>query len=114
MKKFKNPGDIVNPHFLPPGSRIYCSGNAATPKVLLNQLAGDTSIRDVELLSVLLLGDIEDLFSEETCRRVTHRIIFNSHLTRAAVNSGCIRRERLIPEYPGILLNSVVFSPRFG
>lgn len=73
---------------LPPGSIIYASGNAATPQRLLNQLAQDTDIRDVELLGMLFLGDIHELFTQETCKRITHRIIFNGHHTREAANSG--------------------------
>ncbi|MDM8554486.1 acetyl-CoA hydrolase/transferase C-terminal domain-containing protein [Desulfococcaceae bacterium HSG7] len=88
MKRIKTPEEAVNSSIVRPGSRIYSSGNAATPQTLLNQLVEDQSIRDVELLSVLLLGDIEDLFSEEVCGRITHRVIFNSHHSRAAVNAG--------------------------
>jgi len=88
MKIVKKPEDAVNPFLLPPGSRIYCSGNAATPQILLNQLVADTAIDDVELLGVLLLGEIESLFGRECCRRVTHRVIFNSHHSREAVNRG--------------------------
>ena len=88
MKIVKHVGEIVNSTLLPPGSRIYASGNAATPQVMFRQLAKDTAIRDVELMGVLYLGDVADLFSEETCRRITHRIIFNSYLTREAANRG--------------------------
>ena len=66
MKRETNVGAVINATHISPGSIIYCSGNAATPQVLLNQLAKDTSIEDVEMISVLLLGDIDDLFSQET------------------------------------------------
>lgn len=88
MKIVQRVEDIVNNRLLPAGSRIYASGNAATPQVLFRQLAADTAIRDVELLGVLFLGDVADLFSKENARRITHRIIFNSHLTREAANRG--------------------------
>ena len=81
-------GDIINGKMLPPGSRIYVSGNAATPQVLLKQIARDKEIKDIELLGVLLLGEIESLFSEECCQRIVHRIIFNGHLSRSAINKG--------------------------
>jgi 4-hydroxybutyrate CoA-transferase len=81
--------DAVNNRTIPPGSIIYTSGNAAAPQVLLAQLARDMEIKHVALYGVLLLGDqIAGLFTEERCRTLTHRIIFNSHLTREAVNRG--------------------------
>lgn len=75
MKKVKVE-EAVNSKTIRPGDRIYCSGNAATPQVLLKQMWEDTSIKDVEMLSVLLLGDIGPLFGEEACKRITHRVIF--------------------------------------
>ena len=88
MKRIKHPEEAINPTVLKPGRRIYVSGNAATPQVLLKQLAADADIRDIELMGVLLLGDIAALFSEATCRRITHRIIFNGKASRDAVNNG--------------------------
>jgi 4-hydroxybutyrate CoA-transferase len=88
MKVVSRVEDIVNNRLLPKGSRIYASGNAATPQVMFRHLAADSSIRDVDLIGVLFLGDVADLFSEATCRRITHRIIFNSYHTREAVNRG--------------------------
>jgi acyl-CoA hydrolase len=88
MKRVHDVADVINAALLKPGSRIYASGNAATPQVLFRQLAADESIRDVTLMGVLFLGDAGDLFGEAACRRITHRIIFNSHLTREAVNRG--------------------------
>ena len=37
---------------------------------------------------MLLLGDIDALFSEAACRRITHRVIFNGPASRKAVNQG--------------------------
>ncbi len=88
MKKIRNPEEIINAQLLPPGSRIYVSGNAATPQRLLATLAQDEEIHSVELIGVLLLGDLEALFSEAACQRITHRVIFNGPASRKAVNQG--------------------------
>lgn len=88
MKKVLKVEEIINDHLIKPGSVIYTGGNAATPQLLLKQLAADTSIHDVELLSLLVLGDIAELFSEESCRRITHRIMFNGPHSREAMNTG--------------------------
>ncbi|SLM29766.1 Acetyl-CoA hydrolase/transferase [Desulfamplus magnetovallimortis] len=88
MKSVKEVNEIINNSLLSPGRRIYCSGNAATPQAFLRQMASDQSITDVELLSVLLLGDVGSVFDEDVCRRITHRVIFNSHHSRGAVNKG--------------------------
>ena len=69
MKKVRNPEEVVNAKIIKPGSRIYVSGNAGTPQRLLAVLAADENIHDVELMGVLLLGDIDALFSEAACRR---------------------------------------------
>ena len=91
MKIVKRVEWAVNSTNIPPGSIIYIAGNAATPQVLLRQLAADTSIRDVDTLSLLLLGDIAGLFSQETCERIRHRIIFNGPHSREAMNKGWAR-----------------------
>jgi 4-hydroxybutyrate CoA-transferase len=83
MKIVNQVEDIVNRTLLPAGSRIYASGNAATPQVMFRQLAADRTICDVTLMGVLFLGDVAELFTEAACRRITHRIIFNSHHTRS-------------------------------
>ena len=88
MKLVKNIEDAVNARNIPPGSIIYSGGNAGSPQALLQQLAKDRSIQDVELLGVLLLGDIGELFSDEACDRITHRVIFNGSHSREAMNSG--------------------------
>ena len=88
MKTVQHVADIVNARHLPPGSRIYASGNAATPQAMFRQLAADESIQGVDLIGVLFLGDVAELFSETACRRITHRVIFNSIHTREAVNRG--------------------------
>ncbi|MDO9566170.1 MAG: acetyl-CoA hydrolase/transferase C-terminal domain-containing protein [Candidatus Desulfaltia sp.] len=95
MKKILNPEEIINSHIITPGTRIYCSGNAATPQFLLKYICEDTSIKDIEMLGVLLLGEIDELFSEETCSRITHRVIFNGPHSRQAVNNGWAKYQLL-------------------
>ncbi len=88
MKKVKKVEEVINSQLIKPGDVIYTGGNAATPQVLLNQLALEDSIKDVDVLSLLLLGDIAELFSEDSCKRITHRIMFNGEHSREAMNSG--------------------------
>jgi len=59
MKHVSRVEETVNATTIPSGSRIYCSGNAATPQVPLRQLTTDESIRNVELFGVFFLGNIE-------------------------------------------------------
>jgi 4-hydroxybutyrate CoA-transferase len=88
MKIIKEVSEVINTTLLKPGSVIYTSGNAATPQILLKQLINDTSIKDIELISVLLLGEIEEIFSKETCQRIKHRVIFSGPYSRKALNEG--------------------------
>ncbi len=88
MKVINNLSEVINSSLLKPGTVIYTGGNAATPQTLLKQLIKDTSIKDVELISILLLGEIEELFSEQTCKRIKHRIIFSGPYSRNALNKG--------------------------
>ncbi len=89
MIKVSCAADVVNPLLIQPGSVIYASGNAATPQSLIEHLGIETGIKDVDLYAVLLLGDrIRSAFTEEACGRITYRIIFNSYITREAVNRG--------------------------
>ena len=80
--------DAVNAENIPRGSVIYAGGNAATPVRLLQQLAKDSTIHGVSLLGVLFLGELQELFSEEACKRIEHRVIFNGPSSRNAVNTG--------------------------
>ncbi|MBN1820333.1 MAG: acetyl-CoA hydrolase/transferase family protein [Prolixibacteraceae bacterium] len=88
MKIINRVEEVINSTLLKPGSRIYTAGNAATPQTLLNQIVKDTSINDIEIISVLLLGEIKEIFSEEVCKRVTHRVIFSGPYSRKALNHG--------------------------
>jgi acyl-CoA hydrolase len=40
------------------------------------------------MLSVLLLGDVKELFTEEACQRIKHRVIFSGHHSREPLNRG--------------------------
>ncbi len=95
MKKISKPEEVINAVVIVPGSVLYASGNASTPQVLLKQLAKDESIKNIELISTLLLGDLEELFLLRTCMRITHRVIFNGHLSRPAVNNGWAKYQLL-------------------
>ncbi len=89
MIRVSSAADVVNPLLIQPGSVIYASGNAATPQSLIEHLGLETGIKDVDLYAVLMLGDrLRIAFTEEACSRITYRIIFNSHITREAVNRG--------------------------
>jgi 4-hydroxybutyrate CoA-transferase len=88
MKIIKEASEAINPSILKQGSVIYTAGNAATPQTLLKQLIVDSSIKDVELISVLLLGEIDALFNKQNCQRIKHRIIFSGPHSRNALNKG--------------------------
>lgn len=104
MKTIYNVSEVINNKIIKPGSVIYTAGNAATPQIILKQLGEDHSIQHIALYSVLLLGDkISSLFTKERCMELTHRIIFNSSLTREAVNRGYAKYHPMhlseIPKY---------------
>lgn len=88
MKIVQNIEEAINASTLKRGSMVYCGGNAATPQLLLKQIIKDKSIKDIELLSILILGDIAEIFSEEVCERITHRVIFSGPYSRKALNEG--------------------------
>lgn len=89
MIRVNSASDVINPLLIQPGSAIYISGNAASPQILMEQLGLDLSIKNVDTYGVLWLGErIRPLFSEKRCQTLTHRIIFNSYITREAVNKG--------------------------
>ncbi len=83
--------DAINSRTIPPGSRIYCAGNASTPQVLLKQIVKDKAISGADFYGVCFLGEdelLDSFFSEEMAERITFRIIFNSAATRKLVNTG--------------------------
>lgn len=88
MKKVNKVEDIINSTYIKQGSMIYVAGNAAVPQVLLRQIAKDPYIYNIDMLSVLLLGEVEELFSEEVCQRIKHRIIFSGPHSRKPLNKG--------------------------
>lgn len=102
----------INPGTLKPGSVVYCAGNAATPQVLLEHVAADRDIKKVAIYSVLMLGDrIGGLFSKERCQTITHRVIFNSPITREAVNNGWAKYHPMhLSEIPKYALQSSGFN----
>lgn len=112
MQILKNVSDVINKEIIKRGSVIYTSGNAATPQALLKQLGDDHSIKHVALYSILLLGDqIDSLFTEERCRELTHRVIFNSHITREPVNKGWAKYHPMhLSEVPRYALESEGFD----
>ncbi len=88
MKIVSKVEDVINSTYIRPGSVIYAAGNAAVPQVMLRQLARDPYIYNVELLSVLLLGQVEELFTEVACQKIKHRIIFSGPHSRQPLNMG--------------------------
>ncbi len=70
------------------GQRVYISGNAATPYVLVKALsARKDELKDVELVHVLLLGD--DPFSRlEMQGHFRHNSLFVGPADRKAINEG--------------------------
>jgi len=70
------------------GDRIYVSGNAATPYVLLEALAqSDDSLQDVEVTHVLLMGD-DPLSRPDAWGRFRHNSLFVGPADREVVNEG--------------------------
>jgi len=117
MKKIAKVEEAVNSRVIKPGSVIYTSGNAAAPQELLLQLAGDLSIKDVDLYGVLLLGErLKPLFSKERCQGLTHRVIFSGDLAKKAVNEGWAKYHPMhlgeVPKYlrEGIRPNVVMLQ----
>lgn len=88
MKVIKKAEEAVNAKTIPPGTMIYTIGNAATPQILLKELINNTRIHDIELISILLLGDVKEIFSREVCERIKHRVIFSGPYSRDALNDG--------------------------
>lgn len=116
---------MINSRTLKPGSVIYTSGNAAAPQDLLEPLAKDHSIKDIEMYTILPLGErLKELYSEERCRGITHRVIFNGHLTNEAVNRGWAKYHPMhlseVPKYlqqtikPDVALISVSGPDKAG
>jgi acyl-CoA hydrolase len=104
MKRINSPEEAINASNLKPGTVVYSAGNAATPQKLLAQIAADESIKKIAIYGIYLLGDIiKPLFTEECCHRITHRVIFNSDITREAVNKGWAKYHPMhlseIPKY---------------
>ena len=70
------------------GDRIYVSGNAATPYVLLEALAKRRDdLQNVEVTHVLLMGD-DPLSRPDAWGRFRHNSLFVGSADRAVVNEG--------------------------
>ncbi len=70
------------------GDRIYISGNAATPYVLMKALAArKDELKDVELVHVLLLGE-DPLSRPEMEGHFRHNSLFVGPADRKAINEG--------------------------
>jgi len=68
--------------------RVYISGNAATPYVLMNSLARrKNKLEDVELVHVLLLGE-DPLSKPEMAGHFRHNSLFVGPADRKAINEG--------------------------
>ncbi len=69
-------------------SRVYISGNAATPYVLMKALAmRKDELKDVELVHVLLLGE-DPLSQPEMEGHFRHNSLFVGPADRQAINEG--------------------------
>lgn len=70
------------------GDRVYISGNAATPYVLMKALASrKDELKDIELVHVLLVGG-DPLSSREMFGHFRHNSLFVGPADRQAINEG--------------------------
>lgn len=70
------------------GNRVYISGNAATPYVLMSSLASrKDELEDVELVHVLLMGE-DPLSSPDMEGHFRHNSLFVGPADRKAINEG--------------------------
>jgi len=85
-KKLASPEEVVS--VIKSGNRVYISGNAATPYVLLKALAArKDELKDVELVHVLLLGE-DPLSKPEMEGHFRHNSLFVGPADRKAINDG--------------------------
>ncbi|MCD4664221.1 MAG: 4-hydroxybutyrate CoA-transferase, partial [Bacteroidales bacterium] len=85
-KKLTTPEDAVS--IIESGTRIYVSGNAATPYPLVNALAErKKSLKDVDVVHVLLLGN-DPLSAPGMEGHFRHKSLFVGPADRKAVNEG--------------------------
>src|SRR5574341_2195383 len=70
------------------GDKIYTSGNAAAPYVLVNALAQrKNELKDVGVFNLLLLGE-DPLSKPEMCGHFRRKSLFVGPADREAVNEG--------------------------
>ncbi len=85
-KKLASPEEAVS--VVKSGERVYISGNAATPYVLMKALAGrKDELDDVELVHVLLMGE-DPLSKPEMEGHFRHNSLFVGPADRKAINEG--------------------------
>ncbi|MBN2409740.1 MAG: acetyl-CoA hydrolase/transferase family protein [Candidatus Aminicenantes bacterium] len=85
-KKLVSPEEAIS--VVKSGDRVYISGNAATPYVLMKVLAGrKDEIKDVELVHVLLIGD-DPLSKPDMEGHFRHNSLFVGPADRKAINDG--------------------------
>jgi acyl-CoA hydrolase len=85
-KKLVKPEEAVS--VAKSGDRVYISGNAATPYVLMKALAARKDhLKDVELVHVLLLGD-DPLSKPDMEGHFRHNSLFVGPADRKAINDG--------------------------
>ncbi len=85
-KKLTRPEEAVS--VVKSGDRVYISGNAATPYVLMKALAQrKDELRDVELVHVLLMGE-DPLSRPEMEGHFRHNSLFVGPADRKAINEG--------------------------
>jgi len=85
-KKITTPEEAVS--IVESGNRIYISGNAATPRLLVKALAQrKNELQDVDVVHVLLLGD-DPLSQPGMEGHFRHKSLFVGPADRKAVNEG--------------------------
>jgi len=84
--KLSTPEEAVSP--IKSGNKVFISGNAATPFVLINALAArKDELEDIEVNHVLLLGD-DPLSKPGMERHFRHNSLFVGPADREAINEG--------------------------
>lgn len=91
------------------GSRIYFSGNSATPIVLLEAVARRVpALRDIDVVHVLLVGD-NPLFRPEYRDFFHHTSLFVGQADRDAVNDGTADYVPIhLHQIPRLLMDGVI------
>ncbi len=103
-EKKKSPEEVIS--YVKSGHSIFTSGNAATPNVLLEELAKRKDLENVEVYHLLQMG--KDFFQKYgTYEKIRHKALFIGPADRAAVNEG-------IAEYIPCHLHEIPFLIESG